>query len=352
MKLPQPTPASLGFRMPAEWEPHAATWLSWPHKEESWPGKFDPVPSIFIEIVKALSPHEHIHINVCDDRMEAELRSRLQQTAVHLNAISFHRIPTNDAWIRDYGPTFLTRRVDGRTERAVVDWGYNAWGGKYPHWEEDDAVPTKISTRRRLPLFEPGIVMEGGSLDVNGKGTVLTTTSCLLNENRNPCLSQKEIEGYLRAYLGVSNTLWLGEGIVGDDTDGHIDDLSRFVNPTTVVTVVEEDPADDNHKILQENLRRLRTMRDQDNRPLEVVTMPMPTPMFYEGRRLPASYANFYIANGVVLVPTFNDPHDAHVLTILQALFPSRRIVGIDCTDLIWGLGAVHCVTQQEPAVN
>ena len=351
MNLPHPLPASLGFRMPAEWEPHAATWLSWPHKEESWPGKFEPIPSVFVKLVKALSPHEHVHINVCDEEMEADVRSRLQREGVDLKAISCHRIPTNDAWIRDHGSTFLIRNIDTKRELVVVDWEYNAWGGKYPPWEKDDAVPKRIAAMRYLPLFEPGIVMEGGALDVNGKGTVLTTTSCLLNKNRNPGLSQREIEEYLCAYLGVSKVLWLGDGIVGDDTDGHVDDLVRFVGPTAVVAVVEEDPTDDNYKILQENLRLLRAMSDQDNHPLEIVTIPMPAPMFYEGQRIPASYANFYIANGVVLVPTFSDRNDARAMTILQKLFPSRKVAGIDCRDLVWGLGAIHCVTQQEPAI-
>lgn len=351
MNLLHPTPASLGFRMPAEWEFHAATWLSWPHKEESWPGKFDPIPSVFVELVKMLSPHEQVHINVCDEDMEEDVRSRLKAAEINLEAVSLHKIPTDDAWIRDHGPMFLTRRVDGRKELAVVDWGYNAWGGKYPPWDQDDVVPKKIAAMRHLPLFEPGSILEGGSVDVNGKGTVLTTTSCLLNKNRNPDLSQMEIEEYLCAYMGASNVLWLGEGIVGDDTDGHIDDLSRFVNPTTVVTVVEEDPADDNYEILQENLRLLRTMRDQSDRLLEVVTIPMPAPIFYEDQRLPASYANFYIANGVILMPTFNDRNDERALEILQKLFPSRKIIGVKCTDLVWGLGAIHCVTQQEPAI-
>jgi len=242
------------------------------------------------------------------------------------------------------------RERGGARERAVVDWGYNAWGNKYPPCDLDDAVPQHVARLRGVPLFSPGIVMEGGALDVNGRGTVLTTESCLLNPNRNPHLDRAAIEQHLRDFLGVTHVLWLGDGIAGDDTDGHVDDLTRFVDPTTVVTVVEEDPADENHGPLKENLERLRTMRDQDGRALRVVELPMPRRLEHEGQRLPASYANFYIANGRVIVPTYRDPNDVRALTILQGVFPDRRVIGLDSLELIWGLGSFHCISQQEPA--
>jgi agmatine deiminase len=261
--------------------------------------------------------------------------------------VFYHRVPSYEPWCRDHGPIFVKR--DG--ELAIVDWGYNAWGGKYPPYDEDDAVPQRVAELLGLPVFGPGIVMEGGALDVNGEGTLLTTEACLLNLNRNPQLNKPQIEQYLTDYLGVTNILWLGEGIAGDDTDGHVDDLARFVNPTTIVSVVESDPQDDNYRPLQENLKRLRTMRDQDQRPLRIVELPMPGVVEYEGQRLPASYANFYIANGVVLLPTYRDrENDAAALRILQGLFIDRRVVGIDSTNLVWGLGSFHCLTQQQPA--
>jgi agmatine deiminase len=264
--------------------------------------------------------------------------------------VFFHDNPTNDAWCRDHGPIFVHRQSAGKTEEAILDWGYNAWGGKYPPYDLDDVIPTRIGRELGIPVYYPGMVLEGGSIDVNGRGTLLTTEACLLNPNRNPQLDREAIEASLRRHLGVRNILWLGDGIAGDDTDGHIDDLTRFVDPTTVVTVVEEDPADQNHEPLQKNLERLRTMRDQDGTPLRVVTLPMPRPIHQEGQRLPASYANFYIANGLVLLPTYDPERDAEAQATLQGLFPGRDVVGIDCTDLVWGLGAFHCVTQQWPA--
>jgi len=345
------TPSALGYRMPAEWEPHAATWLSWPHKESSWPGNFAPIPGIWVEMVRALTPHEQVHILVNESAPAAQVTELLRRGGVDLGHVTLHEIATDDAWARDHGPTFLTRATPGGGELAVVDWIYNAWGGKYPPWENDDVVPQKVAAKLGLRVFEPGIVLEGGSIEVNGRGTLLTTEACLLNPNRNPNLTKVEIETILRAYLGVRHILWLGDGIVGDDTDGHIDDLSRFVDPTTVVTVVEPDPTDENHRLLAENLRRLQAMQDQDGTPLRVVTLPMPAPVVYDDQRLPASYANFYIGNGAVLVPTFDDPNDAIALGTLQDLFPSRRIVGIPSRELVWGLGAFHCVTQQQPAI-
>ena len=349
MPSASPTPASLGFRMPAEWEPHAATWLSWPHKEASWPGYFEPIPAIWVAMTRALVPHERVNILVNDATMRRAVGDQLRAAGVPLDRITVHEIRTDDAWARDHGPTFVTRSAGGRTELAAVDWIYNAWGGKYPPWDNDNAVPQQIATQIGIRRFEPGIVLEGGSIDVNGRGTLLTTEACLLNPNRNPELAREQIEQYLRDYLGVRHILWLGDGIVGDDTDGHIDDLARFVDPLTVVTVLETDPHDENYDRLQANYARLRTMTDQDGRPLRIVTLPMPAPVYCEDQRLPASYANFYIANGVVLVPVFDDPNDAPALEILQGLFPSRRVVGIEAREMVWGLGACHCVTQQEP---
>ncbi len=334
--------------MPAEWEPHRGTWLSWPHKEASWPGKFGRVPGIFARMVRHLADHEEVHINVAGPDMEHGVRQLLSDEGADSGNVFFHNNPTNDAWCRDHGPIFLEQRNSGK--QAIIDWDFNAWGGKYPPYDLDDVVPTRIARELGLPVFNPGIVMEGGSIDVNGQGTLITTEACLLNPNRNPQLDRAAIEEYLRAYLGVSHILWLGEGIVGDDTDGHVDDLTRFVNPTTVVTVVEQDPADENYEPLQQNLERLRGMTDQDGQALRVVTLPMPKAVIHDGQRLPASYANFYIANEVVLLPTYDPKRDEEALETLESVFPDREVIGIDCTDLVWGLGAFHCVTQQWPA--
>ncbi|HXI20186.1 MAG TPA: agmatine deiminase family protein, partial [Gemmatimonadales bacterium] len=352
------SPAALGYRMPAEWAPHRATWLSWPHRESSWPGRFGPVPGAFVEIVRHLVEGEEIHINVTGPEMAEDVRRRL--TAAGLGAalaepsarILLHLNPTNDAWCRDHGPIFLQRRANGTVDEAIVDWGYNAWGGKYPPYQDDDVIPLRIGREFRIPVFQPGIVMEGGSLDVNGEGTLLTTESCLLNPNRNPGMSRAEIETYLGDYLGASRVLWLGDGIEGDDTDGHVDDLARFVNPTTVVTVVEPDPRDKNHGPLRDNRERLQHMTDQADRPLRVLTLPMPPPMYLDGQRVPASYANFYIANRVVLLPAYEAPTDETARQTLQSCFPDRRVVPLDSRDLIWGLGSFHCVTQQWPAIG
>jgi agmatine deiminase len=345
------TPAALGYRMPAEWERHRGTWLSWPHKEASWPGNFGPVPGIFASLVRCLADREEVHINVAGTEMADEVRRLLSDEGVACDNVFFHLNPTNDAWCRDHGPIFVQRDVGGRREEAIVDWGYNAWGGKYPPYDLDDVIPSRIGSEYHIPVFHPGIIMEGGSIDVNGQGALLTTEACLLNPNRNPQLGRAEIEACLREFLGVGKILWLGEGIVGDDTDGHVDDLTRFVDPGTVVTVVEEDAADQNYVPLQENLERLRRMTDQSGRPLRVVTLPMPRAIHRDGQRLPASYANFYIANGLVLLPTYDPPRDEEAASILQSLFPDREVIGIDCADLVWGLGAFHCVTQQWPAL-
>jgi agmatine deiminase len=349
--MPADTPAARGYRMPAEWERHRGTWLSWPHKEATWPGNFGPVPTIFASLVRCLVAREEVHINVAGPAMKAEVEQLLAEEGVGAGNVFFHFNPTNDAWCRDHGPIFIQREAAGRREEAIVDWGYNAWGGKYPPYDLDDVIPARIGAEVGIPVFHPGIIMEGGSLDVNGHGTLLTTEACLLNPNRNPLLDRAGIEACLRAFLGVSKILWLGDGIAGDDTDGHVDDLTRFVDPTTVVTVVEEDSGDENYEPLQENLERLRGMTDQDDRPLRVVTLPMPRPLYRAGQRLPASYANFYIANGLVLLPTYDPPRDEEAATTLQSLFPDREVIGIDCADLVWGLGAFHCVTQQWPAL-
>jgi agmatine deiminase len=289
---------------------------------------------------------------VNDAEAAGQVRHLLAQAGVDLRRVTVYEIPTNDTWARDHGPIFLTRTSNGQTDIAVTDWIFNSWGGKYGPWDLDDVVPQQIATQLGLPLFEPGIVLEGGSIDVNGRGTLLTTEACLLNPNRNPSLTRADIEEYLRAYLGVTKILWLGDGIVGDDTDGHVDDLARFVNPTTVVCMVEDDPTDVNYAPLRDNFTRLQCMTDQDGRPLHVVSLSMPSPVEYEGNRLPASYANCYIANGIVLVPTYACPNDRRALATLQELFPNRRVVGIPCSDLVWGLGAIHCVTQQQPAAD
>ena len=344
------TPAQLGYSMPPEWSPHRGTWLSWPHKEASWPGKFEPVPGVFAEVVRHLAPREEVHINVAGPDVEASVRGLLTHPDIPQGRIFFHYHPTNDAWCRDHGPIFVQRPAGKGKEEAIVDWGYNAWGGKYPPYDLDDVIPSRIGEEFNIQVFHPGIIMEGGSIDVNGAGTLLTTEACLLNPNRNPELSRDEIEQYLKDYLGVRHILWLGDGIVGDDTDGHVDDLSRFTDPATVVTVVEDDPSDENHALLKENLHRLRTMKDQDGKALRIVTLPMPDPMYQDDQRLPASYANFYIANGVVLLPTYGCRQDDIAHQTLQDLFPNRAVIDIYCTDLVWGLGALHCISQQWPS--
>jgi agmatine deiminase len=351
MPITKETPASLGYRMPAEWEPHEATWLSWPHKEASWPGRFEPIPAVFVELTKLLTDSELVRINVADEDFAERVRGLLKAGDVNLDRVRFHLNPTDDAWCRDHGPIYVVRDRDGKRERAINDWGYNAWGGKYLPCDNDDVVPTRIAQEMGEVLFQPNIVMEGGSIDVNGRGTLLTTEACLLNPNRNPHLNQSQIEQYLKDYLGVTNILWLGDGIVGDDTDGHVDDLTRFVSANTVVTVLEDDPQDENYALLKENYDRLLTMKDQDDNPLRVVTLPMPGVRHIDDQRVPMSYANFYIANNSVLVPTYRHANDAKACEILQSLFPNRKVIGLDCWDLIWGLGSIHCVTQQMPAI-
>ncbi|PYI81412.1 MAG: agmatine deiminase [Verrucomicrobia bacterium] len=341
------TPTALGYRMPAEWEPHTATWLSWPRREGiSFPESLDRVLPALRALLEALIESEQVCINVCDDAHEAEARSVLR--GLPTERITFYRVPTNEPWCRDHGPIFLTRNRD--PSLAVVDWDYNAWGNKYPPFDLDEVVPTRLAEILKLPVFYPHMILEGGSIDVNGSGALLTSESCLLNKNRNPNLSRDEIEQRLRDYLGVSDILWLGGGIVGDDTDGHIDDLTRFVSERSVVTAVEEDRNDENYEPLQENLKRLREMK-LGGRKLDILTLPMPNKIVRDGLRLPASYANFYIANTRVLVPMFADAKDAAALSIMRECFPDRRVIGIDSRELIWGLGTFHCLTQQQPAV-
>ncbi len=354
------TSLPLGYSMPAEWETHSATWLTWPHNENSWPGKLDKIPSVYVSWIRYLVEGENVHLNVNDSVMEAEAKALLKKGGVDLSRVSFHHFPTNDSWMRDCGPIFVKKtmgnspesplKLRGGDSLAITHWGFNKWGGKYPPWDLDIRIPQLIADYLQLPSYTPGIIMEGGSIEVNGQGTLMTTEACLLNKNRNPHLSQKEIEKFLSDYLGVTHFIWLGDGIVGDDTDGHIDDLARFVNPTTLVTVVEDDPQDENYKILQDNLKRLQGIKDQNGKNLTIVSLPMPGVVEYEGQRLPASYANFYIANKHVIVPTYNHPNDSKALSILQKLFPERQVVGLDATDLIWGLGAFHCLSQQQPA--
>src|SRR5690606_18461177 len=345
------SPKAAGYFFPAEWHPHRATWLSWPHKEASWPGKLDAVYGPYCEFIKEVSVGEKVCINVADATAESFATTQLVKAGVDSTNIIFYHHPTNDAWCRDHGPAFLIN-PDADIKKVIVDWGYNAWGNKYPPYELDDIIPSLVGKALDIPVYHPGIVMEGGSVDFNGDGTVLTSSACLLNKNRNPHLTQRQIEEYLYDYYGVSQVLWVGDGIVGDDTDGHIDDITRFVNSDTVVTVIEQDTTDENYAILQENLQLLKRMRLTNGKQLNVVELPMPKPVVYEGQRLPASYANFYIANAAVIVPTYRDDKaDQQALDILAACFPSRRVVGIDSTDIIWGLGSWHCLSQQEPEV-
>jgi agmatine deiminase len=342
-------PSKSGFYFPAEWAKHTATWLSWPHKEASWPGKIDLVYPGYCEFIKAISEGELVRINVKDEQMGAFAKQQLMTAGVDLRQVEIFEFETNDAWCRDHGPAFL---INPETkQKAIVDWGYNAWGGKYPPFDLDDVIPTKIGRHFGLQVYHPGIVMEGGSVEFNGKGTLLTTTACLLNTNRNPDLNRQQIEEFLCSYYGVEQILWLGDGIVGDDTDGHIDDITRFVNEDSVVTVVEENKNDENYHLLQENLEQLKTMRLLNGKQLNVIELPMPDAVIYEDQRLPASYANFYIANAAVIVPTYRCANDDKALTILQQCFPDRKVIGIDSTEIIWGLGSFHCLSQQEPEV-
>jgi agmatine deiminase len=342
-------PSELGYSMPAEWAPHRATWLSWPHNLETWPTSLGKVREIWIQMITVLSHHEHVYLLVNDATVKTEVLARLNGAHAAMDQVMLLEIPTVDVWMRDYGPTFITRQAIERP-LAFNDWIFNGWGGKYKTYEEDERVARSIAQLLQVPVFEHKVVLEGGSIEVNGAGTCLTTEQCLLNRNRNPQLSRGQIEEFIKNSLGVRNILWLGEGIVGDDTDGHIDDVARFVNPTTVACIIEDDPQDENYRFLQENYERLQDAHDQDGKKLAVVCLPSPAPVFYDGARLPASYANFYIANEVVLVPVFDDANDGRALGMLQECFPTRKIIGLRCNEVVAGLGAIHCVTQQEPA--
>ena len=344
------TPRELGYYFPAEFAPHRATWLSWPHKEASWPGKIHTIFPSYAKFIKELTKGERVCINVADEAMKSFAISWLEKESVDLSLIDFFFHPTNDAWCRDHGPAFLIN-PHATQPKAIVDWGYNAWGNKYPPFDLDDVIPTHIGEALNLPVFHPGIVMEGGSVEFNGAGTVMTSTACLLNPNRNPHLNQSQIEQFLCDYYGMQQVLWVDEGIVGDDTDGHIDDTVRFVNEDTVLTVVEENKQDENYDLLQHNLKQLRQMRLLNGKALNVIELPMPDELIYEDQRLPCSYANFYIANKSVIVPTFRSDRDEKALRIIQEAFPTRDVVGIDSTDIIWGLGSFHCLSQQEPLI-
>ncbi|SRR5579875_992816 len=342
------------YRMPAEWEPHLATYLVWPHNRDTWPGKFEAIPPAFARLVAAIARFEPVRLIVRDETAQEEARSLIEialegTERATLCGVQFVTLPTNDSWVRDHGPIFVNRVSGDGPDQIALDWRFNSWGEKYGPWELDDVVPRELGKRFGFEVIEPGIVMEGGSIDVDGGGMLLTTEQCLLNPNRNPKLTRSEIEDYLATYLGVRKILWLGEGIAGDDTDGHIDDLARFVGTGTVVTVVENDPADDNHRPLVDNLRRLEAMRDLNGRPFRIATLPMPPALYYDRTRLPASYANFYIANGAIVMPIFGCASDSIAAGTLKQLFPEREIVGIPALDLVWGLGTIHCLTQQHP---
>jgi len=348
--MAQQTPKELGYFFPAEFAKHTATWLSWPHKEASWPGKINAIYPNYCQFIKELTKGEIVRINVNDEAMKAFAVMNLQKAEVDLSKVEFYFNPTNDAWCRDHGPAFLINPT-AKEKKVIVDWDYNAWGNKYPPFDLDDVIPTLIGKEFKLPVFNPGIVMEGGSVEFNGNGTILTSTACLLNLNRNPQLDQQQIEKYLCDYYGAEQILWIDEGIVGDDTDGHIDDTVRFVNEDTVLTVVEENKNDENYQLLQHNLKQLKQLRLLNGKQLNIIELPMPDKVVYEDQRLPASYANFYIANQSVIVPIFNCKKDTIALDIIQQCFADRKVVGIDSTDIIWGLGSFHCMSQQEPAV-
>jgi agmatine deiminase len=355
-----PTPRELGYRMPAEWDRHEATWLAWPHNPEDWPGKFQTIPWVYAEIVRLLSPRERVNILVNDAKAESGALRILARAGAMLEQLSFHRWPTDRVWTRDSGPIFV-RDLAGRV--AVTNWHFNAWA-KYSDWHLDDEVPGRVAALLEMPEWQPSVdvsdglkrrlVLEGGSIDANGAGTLLTTEECLLSEvqERNPGVGREKLEQALHDFLGIDKVIWLGRGIAGDDTHGHVDDISRFVGPDTIVTAVERDTRDANHEPLAENLQRLKAARNSDGKQLTVVELPLPRPVVFRGQRLPASYANFYIANDLVLVPTFNDPNDRVALNVLAEVFPDREVVGIHSVDLVWGLGTLHCMTQQQPVAR
>jgi len=350
------------FRMPAEWEPHQATWIAWPHYRDDWPGKFPPIPWVYAEIVRHLARRERVEILVNSKSIETQAHKVLQDAGALSDSVRFHRCPTDRVWTRDSGPIFVHPEYEESSDQqdsnvVITNWSFNAWA-KYENWHKDNEVPRKIARILKLPEVRPctasggWVVLEGGSIDVNGRGTLLTTEECLLSEvqQRNPGTTREDLESIAGKYLGISKVIWLGNGIAGDDTHGHVDDIARFVSHDTIVAASETDRSDENYNALRDNLERLCEARDQDDKPMRIVALPMPAPVYFEGRRLPASYANFYVANGLVLVPTFNDKNDRIALNILAELFPDRDVVGIYCGDFIWGFGAIHCMTQQQPA--
>jgi agmatine deiminase len=339
----------MGYRFPAEWEKHAATWLSYPHNENSWPGRIQNIYTAYHQFIKELSRGEIVNINVNDTLMLNHVKEQLTTIGVDMNNIRFFIHPTNDAWCRDHGPAFLIN-TDAKDKKIIVNWEYNAWGNKYPY-ELDNKIPQLIAEKLGFPIFNPGIVMEGGSVDFNGKGSLITTKACLLNENRNPQLNQSQIESYLHEYYGVEQMIWLNEGVDGDDTNGHVDDITRFVNEDTVVTVIEKDKKDFNYKPLQENLKVLQQTRLINGKQLNIIELPMPDALYIEDQRVPCSYANFYIANAAVIVPVFGCNTDDIAMDILTECFADRMVIGIDSSEIIWGLGSFHCLSQQEPFV-
>jgi agmatine deiminase len=358
-KTEQQTPASLGYRMPAEWEPHQATWIVWPHNRKDWLGKFEPIPWVYAEIVRHLSRVEKVNIVVNDAAVNNSARTVLKSAGVGLKNIRFHRWPVNRVWTRDSGPIFV-RRASGVDQVAATNWRFNAWA-KYPDWKLDNQLPDQITRSLKMKQFVPTaqaqgkqhhIVLEGGSIDVNGQGLMLTTEECLLSkvQARNPGMSRRDLEAAFAAHLGIEKVIWLNKGIVGDDTHGHVDDIARFVAPGTILIASEEDRHDANHDLLKENRGRLESATDLQGRRFQIIDLPLPRPVVFRRQRVPASYANFYIANNLVLVPTFNDRHDRIALNVLAGAFPEREVVGIYCGDFVWGLGAIHCMTQQQPA--
>jgi len=355
------TPRELGYRMSAEWEPHEGTWIGWPHNASDWPGKFAAIPWVYAEIVRLLSQREIVHILVQGETEEWRATGILKRAGAELERVTFHRWPTDRVWLRDSGPIFV-KNAEGAL--AITDWKFNAWA-KYDDWRLDDQVPGHVAKLLRMRAWQPSVtlagsgkhhrlVLEGGSIDVNGQGTLITTEECLLSEvqQRNPCVSREQLDATFHDYLGIDQVLWLNRGVAGDDTHGHVDDITRFVGPTTIVTAVEPNTSDDNHKPLAENLARLKAARTLEGKQFTIVELPLPKPVVFRGQRLPASYANFYIANGLVLVPTFNDPNDRVALGILAEVFPGREVIGIHSVDLVWGLGTLHCMTQQQPAAG
>lgn len=342
------SPRQLGYRMPAEWEPQAAIWLAWPHNPDTWADHgIADVRRVYAETIRVLGSGQRIHLLVNDEAAETAARDTLIDAGVDVGPVTFFQIPTRDTWIRDYGPTFLVHKKTGAV--ALTRWEFNAWGGKYQDLIPDTEIPRAINRHLALPLFDAGIVLEGGSIEVNGAGTVITTEQCLLNPNRNPHLNRDQVEEFLREFLGVSHVIWLGDGIVGDDTDGHVDDIARFVDPGTVVCVVEDDPDDPNYAPLRDNYERLARASDQDGRRLRVIAMPTPGVIADASGRLPASYANFYIGNEAVVVPVFGVRADDRAMDVLRGLFPGRHVVGVDSRHMVAGLGAIHCCSQQQP---